>query len=247
MKYLFLLLLGFFFYQDSFSQRLDFKISFHHENTFIPKIDTIDYQSFEKIKAIGFQSVPLSATPGQNIDSLVEAIDYTIRQNEIRMDSVVKVLKHKYSAALQQKDSCLTLNGIDNQILICNNRNQNDNQAWSSYKFSDYQKGYIVVEHDGYEQWEYVLFNPKTRIYKSAHYSPVFVNDSIIYTSGNYYSEGGFQYMQLTSNLYFGFESYDWELRECYRVKNVFYFYFKSNRHDKECYKYLKIDFEKVF
>jgi hypothetical protein len=72
------------------------------------------------------------------------------------------------------------------------------------------------------------------------------VNDSIIYTSGNYYSEGGFQFMQITGDLYFGFETYNWELRECYRVNNVFYFYFKSNLSQAERPVYLKIRFEKL-
>jgi hypothetical protein len=236
-------MLSFILYQESFSQRRDFTVSFHHENTFTPKIDTIDYQRFEKIKAIGFQSVPLSATLVQNFDSIAKAIDYAIRQNEYRMDSIFKDLKLEYPEAFQQKDSCLTLNGTDKQLLICNNRNQNDIQAWSVYSFSDYTKGYLVVEHNGYEQWEYVLFNPETRIYKVAHYPPVFLNDSIFYTSGNYYSEGGFQYMQTNSNLYFGFETYDWELLECYRVKNVFYFHFKSNISQIERPKYLMVTF----
>jgi len=242
-----LLLLGFFMYQKSFSQQGDFAISFDHENTFVPKIDTIDVQCFGKIRPIGFQSIPPSAKPGQDVDSLVKAFDKSRRDNKIRMDSVFKILKNKYPEAFQETDSCLTLNGKEKQILICNNRDQHDIQNWSEYNFSDYQKGYLVVEKDGYEQWEYILFNPKTKVLKSVSNAPVFINNSIIYTSGNYYSEGGFQYIQLTGDLYFGFETYGWELRECYRVKNVFYFYFKSNRLDKEQDKYIRIDFGKNF
>ena len=246
MKYIVLILLGFFLYQKSFSQQGDFRISLHHENTFTPKIDTIDDLCFEKIRSIGFQSIPLSAKPGQNGDSLVKAFDKSRRDNKIRMDSVFKILKNKYPEAFQETDSCLILTGKEKQLLICNNRDQHDIQNRSEYNFSDYRKGYLVVEKDGYEQWEYVLFNPKTRVHKSVHYPPVFINNSIIYTSGNYYSEGGFQYIQLTGDLYFGFETYGWELRECYRVKNVFYFYFKSNRLNKEKDKYIRIDFGKI-
>ena len=243
MKYIYLLLFSFLLITESFAQRWAFELSFHHENNFSPKIDTIDYQIFERIKAIGFQSMEVSATSGQNIDSLIEVVAYKRKKNEIRMDSIFKCLKQEYPEAFQQKDSCLTLNGIDKQVLICNNRDQNDTQAWSAYSFFDYQKGYLVVGHVGYEVWKYILFNPKTRINKTANYPPIFVNDSIFYTSGNYYNDGGFQYMQITSNLYFGFETYYWYLYECYRVNNEFYFHFKSNISETEKPKYLKITF----
>lgn len=234
---------------SGFSQNWDFIITLHENNTIKPKIDSIDFESFKKIRKTGISSGPLAQSiyfsneQNQAVGSIWKTIEQNKSQNALRIDSLVRLLKNKYASSFSEKDSCLILNGFDKKIEICNNKNSNDNTAFTSYQFKDYQKQYLVIEKNGYEQWEYILFNPRTRNYKYLEHTPYFMNDSIVYCSDNYYSEGGFQIMHLTDKPYFGFESYNWELEECYRVEKVFYISFRSNFNRNIKPKYLKINF----
>jgi len=234
-----------------FSQNRDFIITMHENSNIEPKIDSIDFESFKKIRKTGISSGPLAQSiyfsdeQNQATDSIWKTIEQNKRQNALRIDSLVSLLKNNYVSSFHEKDSCLILNGFDKKIEICNNKNSNDNTTFTSYEFKDYQKDYLVIEKNGYEQREYLLFNPQTRNYKYLAHTPFFMNDSIVYCSDNYYGEGGFQIMHLTGKTYFGFESYNWELEECYRVEKVFYISFRSNFNQNIKPKILKFNFNK--
>jgi hypothetical protein len=236
-----------------FSQNRDFIITLHKNNNIKPKIDSIDFESFNKIRKTGISSGPIAQSiyfsyeQNKAADSIWKTIEQNKRQNALHLDSLVRLLKNNYASSFREKDSCLILNGFDKKIEICNNKNSIDNTTLTYYEFKDYQKDYLVIVKNGYEQWEYILFNPRTRNYKYLEHSPYFMNDSIVYCSDNYYGEGGFQIMHLTGKPYFGFESYDWELEECYRVGKVFYISFRSNFNRNIKPKYLKFNFnEKI-
>jgi hypothetical protein len=236
-----------------FSQQRDFTISFHEKNTFKPNIDSIGFEAFVKIRKTGIRSGPLTQSiyfsdeQNREADSTWKTIDLNKRQQDLHMDSLVRILKKNYAKAFFEKDSCLIINGIDNKIVICNNRNRKDDLSWTSFKYLDYQKGYLIIQKEGNERWEYILFNPRTRNYKYFEHPPCFLNDSIVYCSANYYGEGGFQIMQLTGKSYFGFETYNWVLEECYRIDKVFYFSFRSNFRPNMTPKYFCIDVSKYF
>jgi len=252
MKSCLLLLLSALLAFSCFSQDRDFIISLHDNNTIKPKIDSIDVESFIKIRKIGISSGPLSQSiyfsdeQNRAADSIWKTIEQNRKQNALHMDSIVRLMKKKYASSFLEEDSCLILNGFDRKIEICK-RNRAGDANWSSYEFKDFQKDYLVIEKDGYEQWVYILFNPRTRNYKYLEYPPYFMNDSIAYCSDNYYGEGGFQILQLTGKSYFGFESYNWELEECYKVDKVFYLSFRSSICRNMKPKYLKINFNKIF
>lgn len=252
MKFSFQVLLILFFGFTCYSQDRAFKIYFHENNTIKPKIDSIDYVNFIRIRRIGISSGPLIQSIylpddiNRAADSIWKAFELNKGLNASRMDSLVRLMKENYPSAFYEKDSCLILNGSDRIIEICKHRSDNM-KAETSYEFKDYIRDYFVTVKTGYESWEYILFNPQTRNYKYFEHNPYFMNDSIAYCSDNYYGEGGFQIMHLFGKFYFGFESYNWELEECYRVDKVFYLSFRSNFNRNMEPKYIKINFNKCF
>jgi len=222
------LLIGFFFCNSAYSQYEDFKLSFDSHNTIKPIIHSIDYEYFTQVKKIGFKSMPEVVQQCDNWDSLISVDEIELMRHKIRMDSVFNVLQLKYPQAFLQMNSCLSLFCTDTTFKICNQKEDNI-KSETSYRFVDYQYGYLIVEHTGYEQWEFVLFNPKSRVLKLTNNLPYFANDSIVSSSGNYSGDGNFQLMQTNGNLYFGFESYDWEINECYRINKKFYLILYAN------------------
>jgi hypothetical protein len=243
-----ILFLGF----TCYSQNRDFKIYFHKNNSIKPKLDSIDFESFNRIRRIGISSGPLIQSIylpdeiNRAADSIWKANKVNKGKNAYRMDSLVRLTKQNYPSAFYEKGTCLILNGSDQKIEICKHKSDNM-KASTFYEFKDYTNNYFVIEKSGFESWEFILFNPQTRNYKYIEHKPCFMNDSIAYCSDNYYGEGGFEIMHMFGKFYFGFESYNWELEECYRVDKVFYLSFRSNYNRNMKPKYVRINFNKCF
>lgn len=236
----------------SFPQKINGILYEHPQNTLHPGIESMDYESFNAIRKTSISSSPLAQSiyfPDE-LNRKADSISKTLRNNRVqdslRLDSIVSWLKTTYTSAVIETDTCLILTGFDKKIELCK-RNGPDEKDWSSYEFRDYQRDYIVIGKYGYEIWEYIVFNPKTGNYRFLEHSPLFLDDSIVFCSDNYYGEGGFQIMQLTGKAYFGFESYGWELEECYRVNKMFYFSFRSNKDRSLKPRYLTINFDTYF
>jgi len=235
-----------------YSQDRDFRIFFHDKNTIKPKLDSIDFESFNRIRKIGISSGPLIQSIylpeeiNRAADSIWKADELYRGQHALHMDSLVRLMKQNYPSAFYEKGACLILNGFDKKIELCKHKSDNM-KASTSYEFKDYTNNYFVIEKSGFESWEFILFNPQTRNYKFFEHEPHFMNDSIAFCSDNYYGEGGFQLMHLAGKFYFGFESYSWELEECYRIEKVFYLSFRSNFNRDIKSKYIKINFNKCF
>lgn len=182
---------------------------FPEKNTISPVIDSIDYESFSSIRKIGIKSAPyctsiyLPEEINRATDSIWKAEAKNKEKNIKRVDSIVRSLKEKHPSTFYEKDSCLFLNSTDSVVKICiwNNPGSREN---TSYRFVDYEHNYLVIEKSGYEFWQYILFNPKTRNYKVFLHEPTFINDSIAYCSANYYGSGDFQIMHLSGISYFG-------------------------------------------
>jgi hypothetical protein len=252
MKYSLPLLLLLFSWFTCYSQDRDFSLYFHEKNTIKPGIDSIDSVSFFKIRRTGIRSGPviqsiyLPDEINRAADSTWKANESNKKQKTSRMDSIVRLMKEKYPSAFQEKDSCLILNGSDQKIKICRSR-CGDMKEMTYYEYKDYIRDYLLIEQCGYESWIYLLFNPKTRNYKYFEHTPYFINNSIAYCSDNYYGEGGFQIIHMLGKFYFGFETYSWELEECYRIDKVFYPSFRSNYNQNLKPKYITINFTKCF
>lgn len=233
-----------------FSQSNEFEIYFHNDNTIKPKIDTIDAESFFRIRRVGvssgpvIQSIYLPEEINRAADSIWKSNKLNKEKKRQQIDSIVRVMKEKYPSAFNEDDSCLILNCSDKKIELCHHKSANI-KAQTSYSFIDFEKNYLIIEKSGYESWEYILFNPQTRNYAYFEFPPFFINDSIAYCSDNYYGSGGFQIRHLSGKFYFGFGSDSWELEECYRIDKVFYFSFRLSYTSKA--KYLRIDFNDCF
>jgi hypothetical protein len=227
----------------SFSQDFEFHLTLNINNTIRPEVDTISPDFFKSIKKEGFQSI---IEPSEN-NTNDKTLSKKNLQNKKHMDSLVKVLIHKYPKSIILKDSCLILNGTDTTITACI-RVETENQSSSTYTIRDYSKGYLIIYHSVSEDKEYILYNPQNRSYSFIADYPYFINDSIIYSTDNLFSEGQFQLLSLKrDNSFFSFISSYWEMEECYRVGKIFYISFKSTKLVPAKWKYIKIDFNAVF
>jgi len=250
MKHLILVILILFLGFTCYSQDRDFRIYLDENNTIKPELDSIDFESFNRIRKIGISSGPLIQSIylqeiNRAADSIWKANELNKGMNASRIDSVVRLMKQNYPSAFYENGACLILNGFDQKIELCKHKSDNM-KASTSYEFKDYTNNYFVIEKSGFESWEFLLFNPQTRNYKFFEHVPHFMNDSIAFCSNNYYGEGGFQLMHMAGKFYFGFES-NWELEECYRIEKVFYLSFRSNFKQYLNPKYIKIDFNECF
>jgi hypothetical protein len=252
MKFSIQIILIFFFGFSCYSQDHDFRIYFHKNNTIEPKLDSIDFKSFNSIRSIGISSGPLSQSSylpdeiNRAADSICKANELNKGKNAYRMDSLVRLMKQNYPSAFYEKDSCLILNGLDQKIELCKHKS-NNMKASTSYEFKDYTNNSFVIEKSGFESCEFILFNPQTKNYNLFEHEPRFMNDSIAFCSGNYYGLGGFQLIHIAGKFYFGFETYNWELQECYSVEKIFYLSFRPTFNREMDPKYIKINFNKCF
>lgn len=191
-----------------------FRLTVHQESNWTPQIDSINEVEFAQEKKYKFQE--------QDIDG----------------DSLVNVLSTKFKNAIALTDSCCTLKGFDKDLKVCRKK-AGDSREWSNYEGIGYENGYLIILKSGYEWWDYISFNPITKKYFYTSNLPHFTNDSLIYSAGNYYAEGQFQIIDTKQNKYFGFESFNWELKGFYREKESFFLEFESSSNKR----YLKVTF----
>jgi len=243
--YLKIVIVSLCFNHSIFCNSQDFNFWLDTKNTIKPKIDTISLKYFKKAISNGIQSVERPWPNTNNIDSIKNVYETKEKLNEIRMDSIVKSLSKKLSNSFYHTDTTLVLFGVDSTIMV-NKRSIYGDQEGTNFKIVDFKNGYLVIYQIGYEWWNYILFNPKTRNFQTILDEPYFINNEIIYSSGNYYGEGQFQLKGLKDkNIYFGLFC-SWEIKECYRVKNVFYLFFSKGGWSKEKI-FMKIDFQQIF
>lgn len=164
------------------------------------------------------------------------------RENRINKDSLLRAKTEEFPDRIVWIDSCLILKSIDGDIRLCNHKPK-DEKAWTGFEAYGVTKDYLVVMQSGYESWSYISFNTTTR--KSFHTSnePIFIDNGLIYSYGNYYSHGQFQVIDTNRDRHFGFDTFDWELIALYHDKASFFLEFTPKWGPKE-YKYLRLDYK---
>lgn len=207
------------------------------------QVDSIDSAEFFNFKKTGIEILH----PSQNFfnwDSVYAAWEEQRRLNKIYMDSVFKELYTNYPKAFELKDSCLFLFAKDTLQKIC--MNFSENHSAEGYSFEKYQHNCLIIEHGGYEWGEYLIFNPAEGRLKTVENIPVFINDSIVTSAGNYYSEGSFEILNMKDNSRFAFVTFDHELLESFLKETTFYFAFRPNKKHKSSNEYYKIKIMKL-
>jgi len=182
------------------------------------KIDTITAESFYHSKAHKFNF------PKVNSDSILRS----------------KAIEYKESITLT--DSCCVLKGSNKTIELCNSRPKDDRQ-WTNFEFCFVENDYLIFYESGYEWWSYTIYNPLTREYANTSEFPIFINNDIFYSYGNYHTEGQFDLVDIKNNRYFKTDFFNWELKNLYRIKKTFYLELESNDSIQE-YKYLSIKYD---
>lgn len=219
------------------------KFSFPDYNNIAYEIDSIDSVEFFNFKKTGIEILH----PYQdfaNWDSVYAAWEEQRRLNKIYMDSVFRELHANYPKAFELKDSCLILFAKDTLRKIC--MHLSDDNSAEAYGFEKYEHNYLVIAH-GLNEWgENLIFNPAEGLLKSVDNTPVFLNDSIVTSAGNYYSEGGFQVLNMKDNSSFAFVTFDLELLESFLKKTTFYFAFRPKHNYKASKEYYKIKITKL-
>jgi hypothetical protein len=160
------------------------------------------------------------------------------REMKINGDSLIGALSKMFKETIALTDSCCIFKGWDKDLKMCRRRPANEKE-WTGFDAVDYDHGYLVVMESGYESWSYISFNPITRRYVYTSNEPRFITDDLIYSAGNYYTEGEFQINDVKQNKYFGFDSFGWELTGFYRQENSILMEFSSPENKK----YLKVSF----
>lgn len=190
------------------------------QNNIPAVISLLKNQTFEKEIKSGNKTFPLFE-PNSNWDSINKAqATFRIKKSQ-QMDSIFKYLRIEYPASFADSDSCLILMD-SNKTHLCINHEQNRNIQ--SYYLADYLNQYMLFERSGWEWEEFILYNPSNRYKVSFPDSPFFLNDSLIYAAGNYYSEGGFQFINLKSNSFYRIDFSNYEIMQCYQMGFSFYF-----------------------
>ncbi len=161
------------------------------------------------------------------------------KDNKTDWDFVLKSKATAYPESIQLNDSCCILTGLDKTIRLCKKRPEND-RKWSNFSLYDVTNDYLIFIESGYEWWDFIAFNPLTKEYFFTQHIPIFINENIIYSYGNYYAEGQFQIFDRKYKKYYGFDTFNWELSKLYIEDSVFYIELTSNKSFKEK-KYLKL------
>jgi hypothetical protein len=182
-------------------------------------ISPLQFKTFHKETKKAFKTFPLY--DNSNWDSLNKAqAPFRLKKSE-QMDSIFKYLRFEYPASFADSDSCLILMDL-NKTKLC--LYLEENQGMQAYHLADYLKPYMLFQRSGWEWQEFILYNPSNRYLVSFPDSPVFLNDSLIYALGNYYGEGGFQFINVNNNSFFRVDFSNYEILECYQREFFFYF-----------------------
>lgn len=232
-------------YCEIHGQKLSGMFTFHPANNITVEVDSIDSAEYFYSKQLGIEILESHIQMGKiNWDSLYKADELKYKRNKIYMDSLFPVIRAKYPKAFSTKDSCLYLNGNDTVAKVC--IHHSDDKSSEGYSFEKYENNFLVIQQGGYEWWNFILFNPEKGIIKSIADKPFFINDSIVVSAGNYYSEGEFQLMDVNGTLYFGFDTFNSEMIESFHIKNHFYFSFQPNDDFKAKKIYIQLRFPKL-
>lgn len=194
-----------------------FKLQIDKKSNWNIKIDTISEIEGKKTKPLIYQ------------------------ENQIDSDSLLRSISTKFPKNIIRKDSCLVLIGENSPIEICITKPK-DEKSWGGFRAYNFINGYLILSIVGYESEEYLCFNPISKKYFYSTNVPIFINNEIVYSYGNYYGDGQFQIFDLEKNIFFGFELFDWELTKFYKEGSQFYFELVSRF--KKTKKYLKLDYE---
>lgn len=184
-----------------------------------PKIDTIHALEFDTTKLQKIASNASNIKKKINYDSILAAYP-----NEIILS-----------------DSCCTLKGINEDIIMCQSINNQDERANSRYSFQGKKNDYLIFFQSGYEWWSYTLFHPQSKKTYGFANEPIFLDQRFVFAYGNYYREGQFEIHDLLNDRKFGFDSYNWTLLNIYYDPFSFFIEFRSLK-DFSIKKYLSIN-----
>ncbi len=204
-----ILLFLFSFNLKSFGQeiKLDTIFKIHKKSNWKISIETISFEEFDA----------MYNPPPPTVEKLNWNPPLILAQKTI-----------EFSETIALKDSCCFLNGKNTTIKLCNSKPE-DNRKISSFELIDIQNDFLIFMKSGYESRSFISFNPTTKSYFYTQNSPTFINKYTVYSYGNYYGEGEFDIQNINQNLYFGFDTFNWDLSDLYRKDNVFYLELTNN------------------
>ncbi|MEP1487345.1 MAG: hypothetical protein ABJK28_02840 [Algibacter sp.] len=198
-----------------------FNLSVDKNSNLQVKIDTISKETFNKLEV----SRPIA--------------DYYTKNS----DSLLKVTLIKYSNVLTYIDTCLVFIVKKGKLSLCKYIPEPYSKNQTDFKLAGIENDYLVFEQIGYEQVEYLSYNPNTKMYFYTSKYPHFISKNLVFSYGNYYGEGQFEIFDIEENKRFSFDSFNWLLVKLYIINNEFYIEFSSNFSIREN-KYIKISLE---
>lgn len=214
----FVLLLFMNFYSEAQS-KYEFRFKIIESSNLSVKVDTINKEVFNNFH----KENPLP--------------DYFIKDS----DSLLKALVSENINILKLKDTCLVFITKEEEEQLCKYIPDPYSKNQTDFKLIGHKKEYLIFEKSGYEWWEYFCFNLKTQQGFYTMNLPIFNSDVEIFSYGNYYLEGQFEILDIENEKYYGFDCYNWELTDLYKIEETFYLKFKSNDKVHE-EKFIKIE-----
>lgn len=187
--------------------------------------------------------VEIDTIPESEFDTSKPTFDPNAYQDKkSNYGSTWKKVLADYPDEIVKSDSCCILKKVDGEIIMCNTYGDGE-QSGSRYSLVGQKNQFVIFFKQGWEWYYYTLYNPTDRTAKGLAHRPIFLNDQIVFSFGNYYGEGQFDIYDLENNRFFGFDSFDWMLEKVYHDKNAFYFQFKSDQ-DFKSKRYLRIKYD---
>lgn len=214
------------FYFNCLSQTTNpFEITLNEKNNIKVKIDTISYSEFAK-----------NGKPIKWIEPKVNG----------KIDSIYKSIKLNYPNSFKDSASCLVLIGLNENHVLCHDTTSSNIKNQITYYCFDLINDFILFHVLGYEEEDFILFNPQKRFIKSVWSYPNFIDTSAIFAIKNTESlDFYFVFESLTNDDFFSFYADSWRITNYYNQRNKFYFEFISLNNDK-LKKYVKVTFEGI-
>jgi len=122
-------------------------------------------------------------------------------------------------------DSCIMITERGKELKLCNKKG-NCYKCGELFRVLDYNCDNLIIQNGGYEWWRYIIVSNTD--YFVLPDKPIFVDCKRVYSYGNYYTDGQFEYRDLSSKKKLHFDTFDWMIEFCYRMSNTFYFEFSS-------------------
>ncbi|TGV01480.1 hypothetical protein [Flavivirga rizhaonensis] len=193
----------------------------------------------------------ISIKKGSNWDLKVDTIAKSLFDHskvhkfnfpKINQDSILKSKAITYPESITMSDFCYILKGIDKNIELCKRRLSDDRQ-WTDFEFCFTENNYLIFKEIGYESWNYIVYNPQTRLYSFTSGIPIFIDKDLFYSYGNRYIEGMFELVDIKNNKSYRIDTFNWELKNLYKINTTFHLELVSNDSYHE-HKYLSISYE---